>query len=137
MRTIPLLLGIMLTMISATPATTDEKPSTDAKGVVIDLRGPPKDGNFKLDYLITLEGEKEPTRHTVSHAGWVPTALQGHIIGWKGSGFVLEKAGDTRLRFVGKLGPDGKLVPVVRIELESKDLSPKELPMIVNDPNKG
>jgi hypothetical protein len=124
--------SILLTIIFAAVATPDDK-KLSPKGVVIDLCGPPQDGNFKLDYLITLEGEKMPTRHTLSCAGW-DTDAEGNIVFWGNSEFILEKVSDTQVRFVGKKGPAGKIIPVVNIKLESKDLRPEQLPKVVIDP---
>jgi hypothetical protein len=136
MRTIPLLLSTTITLIFATVATTDDKPPATAKGVVIDLRGPPEDvDDIKIDFLITLEGQKEPTRHAVS-GGWEPTALMFWIHFWEKAGYVVEKAGETRIRFVGWKDKNGKVTPVVGIKFESKHLRPEQFPTVVPK-NKG
>src|SRR5262249_30869637 len=117
----------------ATVATSDDKPLPSPPGVVIDLRGPP-DVPLKLDVYITLEGQKDPTRYPVSCSGWDPTAVKGEIVFWKNAGYVLEKVGETQVRFVGKKDKDGKLIPVVGVKFESKDLRPDQLPTVVPGP---
>lgn len=119
----------------------DQKPVPKVAGVVIDLRGPPKGSNFKLDYLITLEGQKEPMRRTVSYGGYQPTIENDpdiNLEGWRRGDFVVERVNETQMRVVGFKDKTGKVIPVVGIKFESKDLRPEQLPTVVPDAkNKG
>jgi hypothetical protein len=101
------------------------------RGVVVDFRGPPERANFKLDYLFTFEGQKEPVRNTVSYGGYSSVVRDGTIFTWEVGGYVVEKAGSTQMRFIGKKDKDGKVVPIRDVKFESKDLRPDQLPTVV------
>jgi hypothetical protein len=100
-------------------------------GVVVDYRGPPERANFSVDIIVTLEGQKEPHRRTVSYGGYSSIPGDGEKISWELQGYVVEKAGPTHLRFIGRKGKDGKVIPVRDIKFESPDLTPDQLPTVV------
>jgi hypothetical protein len=126
------------------PLPADDPKPTLKPGVVLDRRGPPDlrnalvDGRaptFTITYTITVDGLKEPRRHPVNSAGYDPTLVEGAIVGWQNSGYVVEKAGETQVRFVGwKDKRTGKVYPVTGIKIESEDLRPDQLPKVVPDP---
>jgi hypothetical protein len=109
------------------PPTLRQKPT----GVVVDFRSPPERANISMDFIITLDGQKEPVRHRVSYGGYSPIPGDGTKISWELQGYVVEKAGPTHMRFVGRKGKDGKLIPVRDIKFESPDLTPDQLPTVV------
>jgi hypothetical protein len=132
------LFGLVLaTTLASSILADDQKPKPDPTGVVIERRGPPEGGDFKIDYLIKLKGETKFTRYLASISGYRSTAVEGEIIHWKNDGFVLEVVRPTQVRFIGKKGADGKVVPVVEVKFESKDLRPDQLPTVVTKKQKG
>ncbi|MDY3560716.1 hypothetical protein R5W23_001962 [Gemmata sp. JC673] len=58
--------------------------------------------------------------------------------GWQTDGYIAEKAGDTRIRLIGRKDKQGKVYPVSGIKIEFKDLPADQLPTVVPDAkNKG
>jgi hypothetical protein len=120
-------------------------PKPEAKpGVVLDLCGPPdlrkgiamgKVPTFTITYTVTVGGLAAPFRHPVCSAGYDPSDTAFAIHNWALDGYVVEKAGETRIRFIGWKDPmTGKVYPVTGIKIESKDLPADQLPTVVPPP---
>lgn len=138
MRTIQLILGTALTVIFATVATSEDKPPPKPAGVLVELRGPPEGGNFDIDVYVTVEGRAKPQHNPAGFVGYSATALKFHSHFWRAGGYVVEAVGESQLRFVGWKDKNGKVIPVVGVRFESKDLRPDQLPTVVHGPkNKG
>ncbi|AWM38766.1 hypothetical protein GobsT_30340 [Gemmata obscuriglobus] len=130
--TIPFLLLFALGVTTAVHAD-DPKPS----GVVLDLRGPPnppEGGNFTITFTITFGGGLQTDVCPICYGGgYNPTKVAAAMDGWQTAGYVVEKAGDTRIRLIGRKDKQGKVYPVTGIKIESKDLPAEQLPKVVPD----
>ncbi len=131
-----LLIGLALGSVAQNQRLSALRPNSERPaGVVVDRRGPPQLVNFKLVELVYLQGVAEPVRIESSCGGWLPYVSEPQLFLRRNlQGFEARKVGETKIELTRYRTPDGVMRRITKIEYQSPDLPPWQLPKVTMPP---